>query len=135
MRKRRGGMSVVTVGRVALVVTVVGVYLGFTKSIPFRSHYEVKAAFKSANNLRKASPVRIAGVEVGKVVKVERAHRGDTGAIVTMRIQDKGRPLHEDAQFKIRPRIFLEGNFFVDVTPGTSGKEVADNHTFPVNQT
>ena len=37
-----------------------------------------------------------------------------------MRIQDKGRPLHPDAHFKIRPRIFLEGNFFVDVTPGTS---------------
>jgi phospholipid/cholesterol/gamma-HCH transport system substrate-binding protein len=135
MRRRRGGISTFTVGVVALVVTIVGVYLGFTKSIPFRSHYEVKAAFKSANNLRKASPVRIAGVEVGKVTKVERARKGDNGAIVTMRIQDKGRPLHEDAHFKIRPRIFLEGNFFVDVTPGTTGKEVADNHTFPVNQT
>ena len=54
---------------------------------------------------------------------------------MTMRIQDKGRPLHADAQFKIRPRIFLEGNFFVDVSPGTAGKEVADNHTFPVQQT
>ena len=42
------------------------------ESIPFRSHYEVKAAFKSANNLRNGSPVRIAGVEVGKVTKVER---------------------------------------------------------------
>ena len=52
--------------------------------------------------------------------------------MVTMRIQDKGRPLHPDAQFKIRPRIFLEGNFFVDVTPGTSSKEVADGHDFPV---
>jgi phospholipid/cholesterol/gamma-HCH transport system substrate-binding protein len=134
-RRGRGGLSAFTVGMVALVVIVIGVYLGFTKSIPFRSHYEVKAAFKSANNLRKASPVRIAGVEVGKVTKVERAHKGDKGAIVTMRIQDKGRPLHPDATFKIRPRIFLEGNFFVDVTPGTAGKEVADNHTFPVNQT
>ena len=135
MRKRRGGMSTLTVGLVALVVTIVGVYLGFTKSIPFRSHYEVKAAFKSANNLRNASPVRIAGVEVGKITKVERAHEGDEGAVVTMQIQDKGRPLHPDAHFKIRPRIFLEGNFFVDVTPGTSGREVGDGHVFPVNQT
>jgi virulence factor Mce-like protein len=128
-------MSTFTVGVIALVVTVVGVYLGFTKSIPFRSHYEVKAAFKSANNIRNASPVRIAGVEVGKVTKVERASKGDDGAVVTMRIQDKGRPLHSDAQFKIRPRIFLEGNFFVDVNPGTGGKEVEDGHTFPVQQT
>src|SRR5215210_5606637 len=134
-RKRRGGVSTVTVGLVALVVTVAAVYLGFTKSIPFRSHYEVKAAFKSANNLRTASPVRIAGVEVGKVTKVERARKGDNGALVTMQIQDKGRPLHEDAHFKIRPRIFLEGNFFVDVTPGAGGDEVPQGHTFPVNQT
>jgi phospholipid/cholesterol/gamma-HCH transport system substrate-binding protein len=134
-RRRRTGMSTLTVGIVALVVTVIGVYLGFTKSIPFRPHYEVKAAFASANNLRKASPVRIAGVEVGKVTKIERASKGANGAVVTMRIQDKGRPLHPDATFKIRPRIFLEGNFFIDVTPGTGGKEVADNHTFPVQQT
>jgi phospholipid/cholesterol/gamma-HCH transport system substrate-binding protein len=135
MRKRRAGMSTFTIGVIALVVTLIAVYLGFTKSIPFRSHYEVKAAFKSANNLRTASPVRIAGVEVGKVTKVERAREGDEGAVVTMRIQDKGRPLHPDATFKIRPRIFLEGNFFVDISPGTSGKEVADGHTFPVQQT
>jgi phospholipid/cholesterol/gamma-HCH transport system substrate-binding protein len=132
---KRGGMSNLTVGLVALVITLVGVYLGFTKSIPFRHHYTVKAAFKSANNLRKASPVRIAGVEVGKVTKIERAKAGDQGALVTMRINDNGRPLHPDATFKIRPRIFLEGNFFVDVSPGTNGKEVADGHTFPVNQT
>src|SRR5829696_3129625 len=135
MRKRRGGMSALTVGILALIVTIVGVYLGFTKSIPFRSHYEVKAAFKSANNIRKASPVRIAGVEVGKVTKIERGHAGDEGTVITMRIQDKGRPLHPDAHFKIRPRIFLEGNFFVDVTPGTSSREVDDGHTFPVQQT
>src|SRR5215210_6508253 len=107
-RRRRSGVSTFTVGLVALIVIAVGTYLGFTKSIPFRSHYEVKAAFKSANNLRNASPVRIAGVEVGKVTKIERARKGDNGALVTMQIQDKGRPLHEDATFKIRPRIFLE---------------------------
>src|SRR5215210_395416 len=135
MRRRSKGMSTFTVGVIALVITAIGVYLGFTKSIPFRSPYVVKAAFKSANNLRPASPVRIAGVEVGKVKNVERAKKGDAGAMVTMEIQDKGRPLHEDAHFKIRPRIFLEGNFFVDVTPGTSSGEVRKNHVFPVQQT
>src|SRR3954466_3867722 len=133
-RRGSSGMSTFTIGMIALVVTTIAVYLGFTKTIPFMSHYEVKAAFKSANNLRKAAPVRIAGVEVGKVTKIERARKGDNGALVTMEIQDKGRPLHPDATFKIRPRIFLEGNFFVDITPGTSSKEVAKDHVFPVNQ-
>jgi len=136
MRRRRAGFSPFTAGLIALVVVAVGVFLGFTKSIPFRSHYEVKAAFKSANNLKPASPVRIAGIEVGRVTKVERAKAGDNGALITMRINDHGRPLHEDATFKVRPRIFLEGNFFVDVKPGSpSGKEVEDGHVFPVNQT
>src|SRR5215218_2170737 len=135
MRRRAKGMSTFTVGMIALVVTLIAVYLGFTKTIPFRSHYEVKAAFKSANNLKPASPVRIAGVEVGKVTKIERDSKGAEGALVTMEIKDNGRPLHRDASFKVRPRIFLEGNFFVDVSPGTSSKEVAKNHVFPVNQT
>src|SRR3954453_1241436 len=134
-RRRRSGLSTFAVGLIALIVITVGTYLGFTKSIPFVPHYEIKAAFKSANNLKKGSPVRIAGVEVGKVTTIERAHPGDNGALVTMQIKDNGRPLHPDATFKIRPRIFLEGNFFVDVTQGTSGKEVAADHVFPVNQT
>src|SRR5215210_1351808 len=137
MRRRRGGggMSLFTIGLVALIVIAIGTFLGFTKSIPFRSHYEVKAAFRSANNLKPASPVRIAGVEVGKVTKIERKTKGADGALVTMQIQDKGRPLHEDATFKIRPRIFLEGNFFVDVLPGSGGKEAPKDHVFPINQT
>src|SRR3954453_14625190 len=137
MRRRRskGGVSTLAVGLVALIVIAIGTFLGFTKKIPFQQHYEVKAAFLSANNLKKASPVRIAGVEVGKVTKIERASKGANGAVVTMQIQDKGRPLHDDATFKIRPRIFLEGNFFVDVTPGHGGQEVPKDHVFPVNQT
>ena len=37
---------------------------------------------------------------------------------------------------KIRSRIFLEGNFFVDLTPGTpSADKVGDGDTIPVTQT
>ena len=36
-----------------------------------------------------------------------------------MEIKDAALPIHEDAELKIRPRIFLEGNFFVDLQPGT----------------
>ena len=112
------------------------VYLGFTKSIPFRPHYEIKAVFESSNNLKKASPVRIAGVEVGRVTKVERVKQGGESVVVTMRIGKAGRPIHDDARAKIRPRIFLEGNFFVDIEPGTPGAaEIEDDQTIPINQT
>jgi phospholipid/cholesterol/gamma-HCH transport system substrate-binding protein len=123
-------------GLIALVVVLVAVYLGFTKSIPFLPHYEVKAAFSSANNLKPGSPVRIAGVEVGKVTAVQPLHKGGEGAVVTMRINKNGRPIHSDATAKIRPRIFLEGNFFVDMTAGSpSAPELHDGDTIPVNQT
>jgi phospholipid/cholesterol/gamma-HCH transport system substrate-binding protein len=121
------------VGLIALAVLVVLVFFGWTKEIPLRSHYEVRAAFATSNNLRPGSPVRIAGVEVGKVTKVE---RNGGGALVTMRIDEKGRPVHADATAKIRPRIFLEGNFFVDLTAGSpSAPELDDGATIPVQQT
>ena len=128
--------SNVTLGLVALAVIAVGLYLGVTKSIPLQPHYEVRAAFESSNNIRPGSPVRIAGVEVGKVTKIERANEGGEGAILTMRIADEGRPVHADATAKIRPRIFLEGNFFVDLTAGSpSAPELDDGETIPVQQT
>src|SRR5688572_12692284 len=53
-----------------------------------------------------------------------------------MEIQDKGLPIHEDATLKVRPRIFLEGNFFVDLKPGTPGSPTVDEgYTIPVAQT
>jgi phospholipid/cholesterol/gamma-HCH transport system substrate-binding protein len=133
--RRRDGRSPFTIGLIALVVTAILVFLGFTKDIPFTGGYEVKAVFQSANGLRPDSPVRIAGVEVGKVKKVER-QEGTNDAVVTMAINDNGRPLHEDATLKIRPRLFLEGNFFVDLTPGTPGApELDDGDTITVTQT
>ena len=129
-------MTAFRAGVIALVITVVGVYLGFTKKIPFRSHFEVKAAFASSNNLRPNSPVRIAGVEVGKVAKVEPTSPGAESAVVTMRINDVGRPIHADATAKIRPRIFLEGNFFIDLTAGSAQAPVlGDGDTIPATQT
>jgi phospholipid/cholesterol/gamma-HCH transport system substrate-binding protein len=135
-RVRTRGLSNATVGIIAVVVTVIVTYLGFTKAIPFKHHYEVKAVFKTANNLRPNSKVRIAGVDVGKVTDVQHLRNGEPEAIVTMRIDKNGLPLHKDAHFAIRPRIFLEGNFFVDVQPGTpNAPTIHDGETFPVNQT
>jgi ABC-type transporter Mla subunit MlaD len=105
--------------------------------------------------VRVKSPVRIAGVNVGEVTGVEPLtidnpdFRADTGsgtpatsnagqqaAVVTMEINDEGRPIHEDATFKLRPRLFLEGNMFVDLSPGTpESPEADDGYTFPQGQT
>ncbi len=50
--------------------------------------------------------------------------------------EDVGLPIREDAELKIRPRIFLEGNSFLDLFPGSpSAEELDENGTIPVNQT
>jgi virulence factor Mce-like protein len=133
-RRRDEGRSSLRWGLATLLVLVPALYLGFTKSIPFRPHYEIKAVFSSAaTQIKSGSPVRIAGVNIGKVSKVSRGP--GTTALVTMRIMDKGRPIATDATAKIRPRLFLEGNFFVDIKPGVGDDELADNATIPITQT
>jgi virulence factor Mce-like protein len=122
-------------GLVALVLAAIVLFFGFTKDIPFTHGFQLKAQFESANAIRPNSPVRIAGVEVGKVKSV-RGVEGSDAALLTMEIDDAGLPLHEDATAKIRPRIFLEGNFFVDLKPGSPGAPtMKSGDTIKITQT
>jgi virulence factor Mce-like protein len=125
------------IGAIVLAIAAACTYLGFTKDVPFvNSPYEINAAFRDSVGIRPGSPVRIAGVEVGKVRAVEHTSKGSRAALVKMSILDRGRPVHADAQVKIRPRIFLEGNFFVDLQPGTAAaKELDDGATISADQT
>jgi phospholipid/cholesterol/gamma-HCH transport system substrate-binding protein len=132
---RRKQWSRFRIGLIALIVLIVPVYLAFTKDIPFTHGYRVTAVFETSNNLRAGSPVRIAGVNVGRVKSVGR-YKDTNLSRVTMEIGDEGLPIHRDATAKIRPRIFLEGNFFVDLKPGTPGSpDIASGGTIPVAQT
>jgi ABC-type transporter Mla subunit MlaD len=134
-RHARTGASPFAVGAIALVVIAILVFFGFTKHVPFTHGFRVKAVFSNAVSIRPNSPVRIAGVNVGKVKSVAR-QPGTDAAVVTMEIDDKGLPIHKDATMKIRPRIFLEGNFFVDLKPGTpSAPTISDDDTLAITQT
>ncbi|MEA2390942.1 MAG: phospholipid/cholesterol/gamma-HCH transport system substrate-binding protein, partial [Solirubrobacteraceae bacterium] len=134
-RSKSRSISNFAAGAIALVIVVVGTYLGFAKGLPFTHHYTLKAIFRSSNNLHKASPVRIAGVNVGKVATVKPLPGGADRSLVTMQIEDKGLPIHKDATVQVRPRIFLEGNFFVDLKPGSpTAGTVHDGDTLPVQQ-
>jgi phospholipid/cholesterol/gamma-HCH transport system substrate-binding protein len=129
-------MSPFRAGVLALVVIGVLAFFGFTKANPFANPYEFKAVFNDVNNLKPKSPVRIAGVEVGKVVKIAPVTDGKGAAEVTMEVKEAGLPIKEDAELKIRPRIFLEGNFFVDLKPGSPSEDELDKGgVIPVTQT
>jgi phospholipid/cholesterol/gamma-HCH transport system substrate-binding protein len=128
-------MSVFKAGVLAITTLVLLTYFGFTKADPFANPYELKALFRDAQNLKTRAPVRIAGVEVGKVTKVE-PKDGGGAAEVTMELSNDALPLRDDARAQIRSRIFLEGNFFVDIKPGSpSSGELDDGSTLPITQT
>ncbi len=134
-RRLQSKVSPLRAGIMAMVLIVIATYLAFSKQLPWEQPFEFKATFETSNILRLDSPVRIAGVNVGKVTEVERAEDSDM-VEVTMTMDDAGLPVHKDATAMIRSRIFLEGNFFVDLKPGTpEAGDVDDGDTIPVTQT
>jgi virulence factor Mce-like protein len=141
MRRHQNGMSPFRAGLIAIVVVAIASYLAFAQHIPFVTHhYQLKAVFQNATNLRTKSPVRIAGVDVGTVTKVS-TYKDSTGtatgaALVTMSLNKNALPIHSDATLKIRPKLFLEGNFFVQLQPGSpSAKSLDSGSTVPITQT
>lgn len=136
MNRIRGRFTPFQAGMIALAVIVVLTVLAFTKDIPFTRPAEVTAVFANTPPLQAGTAVRIAGVNVGEVSKVEAVGGSSPATKVTMKLKDDALPLHDDATFKVRPRIFFEGNNFIDVHPGSPSAPVADdNHEFPVTQT
>jgi phospholipid/cholesterol/gamma-HCH transport system substrate-binding protein len=133
----RRGPSSFTVGAAVLAILAVAAYLGFRKDVPFlNSPYTIKMAVRDTSGINVRSPVRIAGVEVGRVEQIEHTSPGARAATLTLAITDKGRPVYGDARAKIRPRIFLEGNFFVDLSPGTpAAREMDEGDTIPASRT
>lgn len=118
----------------AIAAFAVLVYFVFTKDVPFVHGYRIDGVFASSNQLREGSPVRIAGVTVGEVVGFEPGP--GTTRTVTLELKDEARPIHADATLEIRPRLFLEGGFYVQLEPGTAGApELEDGRTIPLAQT
>ncbi len=123
-----------TIALIFVLIFTIGPYLAFTKHIPLTGYgYTLNATFANGVNISTNSPVRIAGVDVGKVIEVGREGEATE---VTFTVQDKGQPIHDDAFAAIRPRIFLEGNFFIELDPGSpSAPELESDATIPVSRT
>ncbi|MFL5782868.1 MAG: MlaD family protein [Thermoleophilaceae bacterium] len=134
LKKLGQRISPLQAGLIAIGLTAIAVYIAFGGSLPWESSYRLRAVVSSANELHSRTPVRIAGIDVGRVSEVERGP--GRAATVTMELDDKALPIHADATLKVRPRIFLEGNFFVDLRPGTPSARVVDSgYEIPLGQT
>ena len=137
MRRHQPRISPVQAAIAAIVAIAIVCYLVFGGSVPFGSKpFVLNAVFTSNTEIHIPSPVRIAGVEVGEVTGVRRIANGSDAGIVTMTIDSDGLPIHADATADIRERIFLEGNVYVDLHPGSpSAPALSSGATLPAANT
>ena len=137
MRRRRRGMSNFAAGLAAALAITAAIYLVFGGPTPFAaSPFVLKAVFTTETELHIPSPVRIAGVDVGEVTSVKPVGGNSRAGVVTMDINSGGLPIHADATAGILTRIFLEGNFYVDLHPGTPNAPVlSSGATLPAANT
>jgi ABC-type transporter Mla subunit MlaD len=93
--------------------------------------YEVHALFDNASGLTKNADIRIAGISIGKVAKVE-ARGLKTEA--TLAIEEPYAPIPSDTHAILRQKTLL-GETFVSLSPGTkTAPYIEDGDTIAVDQ-
>ncbi len=106
-------------------------WVTFGGPTPFRAKtYEVKIPFTEATQLAEQSDVRISGVNVGKVQRIELGPNGDEAVAVTA-IDAQYAPLPESTRAILRTKTLL-GETYVELTPGSDeDPELEDGGTLP----
>lgn len=98
----------------------------------FHRSYTVKAVFSDASDVGSGDPVRVAGIDVGKVAAIDRQPHA---VLMTLEI-NKGVKLSQGISASVRLRTLL-GKKFIDIAdPGTgpqlaSGAEIPETRTKP----
>jgi virulence factor Mce-like protein len=105
---------------VAFVASCVGVllylWLSFGGVVPLKSEgYRFKVNFPEATQLAEQADVRISGVPVGKVVRIEMGRHNTTEATLEMR--SRYAPVPKDARAMLRQKSLL-GETYVDLSTG-----------------
>jgi len=104
-------------------------WVTFGGPTPFRAKtYEVKIPFTEATQLAEQSDVRISGVNVGKVQRIELSPDGDQALAVTA-IDAQYAPLPESTRAILRTKTLL-GETYIELTPGSEdAPELEDGGT------
>ena len=105
--------------------------------VPFAQSYQVHAVFSDADGVPTAADVRVAGVDVGKVVDISHdpSYPGET--VVTLSINDSSAiPVYSDGYAMVRPKTLL-GEKYVDLTVGNpaQAEPIASGGFLPPAQT
>lgn len=129
-RRARLGLIVVVV----FALLLVSAFTQVVRKVTGPETQTVRAAFVNSQQVRAGDPVRVDGVNVGKVSKVER-HGDSTGSLVTMEVEDEGFPLYADASATLAMRSLLGGIFVINLDRGTPSRGPLGSRTIPPERT
>jgi virulence factor Mce-like protein len=116
-----------------IVAAIAVTYYAFNRGLPFSRPFTLHAIVSNSVNVRGGDPVRIAGIDVGRVVAVT-PHGTDSSLEFTL--SGAALPVHRDATIRIRDRLFLEGSYYIELDSGTPSSPVLkDGATIPAAQT
>jgi virulence factor Mce-like protein len=119
---RRPRLPALAIAALMIIVPVFVTYYAFHKRLPFASQYTDYAVVSNSVNVRTGDPVRIAGVDVGEV---EGTSPDGRATKIAFSLNSSGLPIHRDATVTIRDRLFLEGSYYLDLSPGSPVAPVA----------
>ena len=130
-----------TIGRILIAigfaVSCFGLFLflwiAFGGPVPLKAEgYKVTVPFSEASQLAEAADVRISGVSVGRVSRVERGAEGQAEA--TIELDARYAPIPNDTQAILRQKTLL-GETYVELTPGSAESgEMPEGGELPVAQ-
>ncbi len=122
---------------VSCAVVLIFLWTSFGGSIPFAARgYRMEVAFPEANELATGADVRIAGVNVGKVVGL-RPDAADSRTLATLQISQQYAPRPRDTRATLRIKTLL-GETYVDLSAGDrssgmlpDGGRISDSQVAP----
>jgi phospholipid/cholesterol/gamma-HCH transport system substrate-binding protein len=108
-------------------------WLSFGGPVPLKPKgYRVTVNFPEATTLAQEADVRVAGVPVGKVRKID-VGDGTNRTVATIELERRFAPLRTDARAVLRQKTLL-GETYVELTPGKSTKTIPEGGQLPDGQ-
>ena len=114
-----GAFVLIAIGCLTVAVLSIGNFSFFEKG------KKLSVIFGYANGLKKAAPVRLAGVEAGRVKNIDILTEGNEMKVKVELLIDEGIGIPGDSSISIN-QLGLLGEKYVEVTPGKSQQMIQD---------
>jgi virulence factor Mce-like protein len=126
----------VMVGAITVLIVILAVFLAYNanQGLPFVPTYRVTAQVQSADELVPGNEVRISGVRVGVVEKIEPVEHedGTTTARLDLKLDSSVEPLPTDSTVTVRAQSSL-GLKYLEITEGDSGEGYPEGSELPLS--